>query len=126
MKFQIGVFGTRGNSLSGTTCARHSSSSQYSSTGTSPSWSGESEEEDRFAGLVSTLNPASQRTSAEKLTGERGVSVQSGQKFLRFCGRLVPQTVKVLLALDTFYPFHRRADARRAWHDGQRLLYHSP
>ena len=47
-----------------------------------------------------------QRASTKKLTGERGVSVQSGQKFLRFGGRLGPQTVKDLLALGTFHPFH--------------------
>ena len=32
----------------------------------------------------------------------------TGQTFLRFCGRLGPQTVKVLLALGTYHPFHLR------------------
>ena len=60
----------------------------------------------RRTGLVSTLDSASQRTSTIKVTAER-VSVRSRQKFHRFCGRLVPQTVKVLLALGTFHLFHR-------------------
>ena len=42
-----------------------------------------------------------QRASTKRLTGESPM-------FLRVCGRLGPQTVKVLLALGTYHPFHPR------------------